>query len=93
MCNELKNLNIDTCSNAELIDLRRQTLHAFNLHMQVTEEIVRRCNNNENQTTIPDEIDTLTTIANGCKLSQEGLSNINEDEFDVILDMTTDRVI
>lgn len=90
MCNKLKNVNIGACSDAELIDLRRQTLHAFNLHMQVTEELVRRCNNNENQTTIPDEIDTLTTTAtaNGRKLSQDKLSNINEDNFDIILDIT-----
>ncbi len=90
MFDELLNVNIEACSDAELIDMRRQTLPAFNLHMQVTEELVRRCNNNENQTTIPDEIDTLTTtaIANGCKLSQEELSNINEDDFDIILDIT-----
>lgn len=91
MFDELKNVNIDACSDSELIALRSQTLSAFNLHMQATQELVRRCNNNDNQTTIPEEIHKpqKIAIANGRKLSEGELSNINEDDFDIILNLTT----
>ncbi len=95
MFDELKNLNIDACSDSELIALRSQTLSAFNLHMQATQELVRRCNNNnDNQTTIPEEIHKpqKIAIANGRKLSEEEPSNIHKDDFDVILDMTTNSL-
>lgn len=94
MFDELKNVNIDACSDSKLIALRSQTLSAFNLHMQATQELVRRCNNNDNQTTIPEEIHKpqKIAIANGRKLSEGELSNINEDDYDVILDITTNSL-
>lgn len=93
MFDELLNVNIDACSDSELIALRSQTLSAFNLHMQATQELVRRCNNDK-QITTPEEIQkpTKAAIANGRKLFEEDLTDINEDEFDIVLDITTNSL-
>lgn len=94
MFDEFEKLNITTHSDSELMALRIQTLSAFNLHMQATQELIRRCDNNDNQTTITEEIQkpTKVTITNGRKLPEEELLNINEDEFDIILDITTNSL-
>lgn len=93
MFDELKNVNIDTCSDSELIALRSQTLSAFNLHIQATQELLKRCNNNSQITAQENTHEhQKITISNGRKLSEEELSNIHKDDFDVTLDMTTNSL-
>ena len=80
MFEKLRNVNIEARSDAELIALRRQTLYAYNLYLQATQELVLRYDNNENETIIPAEPHAPTTISKGRKLSQKELSNINEKD-------------
>ena len=91
MFDQFKNLNIDTCSDSELKALIRQTLSVFSLHIRATQELLKRCN--DNNKIIPEEIrkPKKIVIANGRTLS-EGSSDIKEDDFDVILDMTTNSL-
>ena len=86
MFDELKNVNIDACSDSELITLIRQILSVFNLHTRATQELLKRCSNNS-QITVQEKTDEpqKIAIANGRKLSEGELSNINEDDYDVIL--------
>jgi len=93
MFDKLKNVNIDACSDSELITLIRQILSVFNLHTRATQELLKRCSNNS-QITVQEKTDEPQKIAisNGRKLSEGELSNINEDDYDVILDMTTNSL-
>jgi hypothetical protein len=91
MLDEPVKLNISTCSDTELIAFIHQT---HSLAMQASEELVRRAQKLASQSFTPCEIAGAenVAIANGHKLSEQELQNINEDKFDIILDMTTNSL-
>ncbi|MFA6186349.1 MAG: hypothetical protein WC770_03935 [Phycisphaerae bacterium] len=95
MFNELLNINIKAYSVVKLRELVDQTNPIVVLHAQATEELLRRYDNNAVQIAIHEESSNILKIAfeNGHRLSQEKLSNINEDDFfDVIFDATTNSL-
>ena len=87
----LKNLNMHTWLEGELIASIRQ---AHSLAIQASEELVRRAEKHAGQSFTPCEIAEAENIAiaNGHKLSEQESQNINEDKFDIILDMTTNSL-
>jgi hypothetical protein len=91
MLDEPKNLNMHTWSEGELIASIRQ---AHSLAIQATEELVRRAEKHAGQSFTPCEIAEAenVAIANGRKLSKQEFQNINEDKYDIILDMTTNSL-
>lgn len=93
MFNELLKVNIKACPEAKLRVLVRQTRPVVTFHIQATEELIHRCDNNT-KTSVHEEIHKTQKIAaTKCsKISQEELSNISEDDFDVILDMTANSL-
>jgi len=95
MFEELLNINIKACSGAKLREFVGQTTPIVALHVQATEELLRRYDNNADQIAIHEELSNTIKIAfeNGQRLSQEKLSNISEDDFfDVILDTRTNSL-
>lgn len=90
MFDELLHVNIETCSDSKLHALIRQTLPVLEFHSQATRELLRRSNNNDQQATRDQTLGSgIIAIANGRKTSIQHISDINEEDFDVILDTTT----
>lgn len=91
---DLPTINIEARKDEELKDLILQTLPAYNIHILATQELVRRNNENKNPLHISNgfEAPATITIANGRKLSEQELANIDEDHFDIILDMTANSL-
>jgi hypothetical protein len=94
MYEELKNLNIVTCSDSELKALICQTSPIVILHAQASQELVRRSMNTNNQSYVAHEIDIskIFMISNGRALSEEQIKDINEEDYHIILDMTTNQL-
>jgi hypothetical protein len=74
--------------------LKRARLDDFEKIAEIEQKLISildnsSCSNNPLQKT--HKLQNIAT-ANGCKLSKEGLSNINKDDFDIILDMTTNSL-
>lgn len=93
MFDELENLNIETCSYSELKALIRQTLPVVVLHSQAVEELLHRNDNNDSSTSTIEMAKQPIAIVNGSRLSQEKFASINENNFDIILDLTTNRLL
>ena len=92
MFDELKNINIKIYSEAELRILVQQTLPILDFHTQVIQELLIR-KENLNEVTIKETHESLkVVIADGRKLSKYEFQNINEDYFDIILDMSSNTL-
>lgn len=90
MFDELLHVNIETCPDSKLKALIHQTLPVVDFHSQATRELLRRSDNNDQQATRGQTLGSgIIAIANGHKLPVQRLSDINEEDFDVILDTTT----
>jgi len=94
MFDELLNVNIKTCPDSELAALVRQTSSIVTLHAKATQELINRYDTNSSQT-ISSEEDSNSQyifITNNRKFPIQQLSDIDEGEFDVILDTTTNSL-
>jgi len=90
MFDELKKVNIETCSDSELAALVRQTSSIVTI---ATQELLRRCDNNDTHATKEESHQSsVIAIANGRKFPMLKPSDINEEDFDVILDTTTNSL-
>ena len=93
MFDELKKINIKTCPESELRVLIRQTLPIVDLHTQAVQELLNRHKDNFNKVNVKETYAPIkVAIANGHKLTTQEFQNINEDDFDIILDMTSNTL-
>lgn len=91
MFEELLNINIKTCSEVELMVCLQQTDAVATFRIQATQELLRRFGNRNCNIPAPEKSSQplKVAIANGRRLSEEERQNINEKDFDVIMDTTT----
>ncbi len=97
MLEKLKNLNIETCSDDDLKIWIRQALPVVDTFLKASRKLASidfNINVSSNQTTSSegDGNSQYVFIANGRKLPAQQLSDVNEDDFDVIMDTTTNSL-
>lgn len=92
MIEKLLNLNIKNCSDSELKTLIRQTLAVVAIHSQAVEELLRRGNDANNEISAIEMADQPIATANGRRLSHKEFMTINKNNFDIILDLTVNRL-
>jgi len=93
MFDELKKVNIETYSDSELRALIHQTSSIMTFHLQATQELLRRCDNNDTHTPKEESHQSsVIAIANGRKFPMLKPSDTDEEDFDVILDTTTNSL-
>ena len=90
-------MNIAQCSEAQLIALLAQTQSVAVFRLQVTQELSRRYDGGCTLSMVPAQHDEPThpvkiAFVKGRKLSEQEIENIDEDNFDIILDMTTNSL-
>ena len=97
MLDKLKNLNIETCSDDELKIWIRQALPVVDTFLKASRKLANidsNTNEHGNQMTLSerDGNSQYIFIANGRNLPIQQLSDINEEDFDVIMDTTTNSL-
>lgn len=93
MFEELLNVNIKTCSDSELKALILQAVPVVAFHTQATLELLHRSDNNDNQPVREETHGSgIMAVTNGRTLTGQQLSDFNEEDFDVIMDMTTNTL-
>lgn len=93
MIDELLNVDIKSCSDSELKALINRTLPVVDLNSLATRELLRRDENSGEQA-VQEEVHEprIVAIANGRKLSGKQTSDLNEEDFDVIMDVRTNTL-
>ncbi len=97
MCGELTNIDFSSYSRPELQALIRQTLPVVEIHTKAMQRLLNISNGRSETFSTCYPIQDFTepatiAIANGNKLAQQEINEIDEDKFDVILDITTNSL-
>lgn len=93
MFDELLHIDINTCSTARLQKLAYQTRPVNTFYTQIIEELLRRYDSRMEPTReMGISIPSCAAVANGHEISLAQLQNLNENDFDIILDLTSNRL-